>query len=247
MMATRKQDDLVCFANKSLLPNAALPRVYILSTIRLLREGLVRALSRHSSIEVIGASDAAVLNEIVETRPDVLLLDISNAATLEWSTSLFRAMPDVKIVALGVAEVEQVVLACARAGVSGFVYAQGSVNDVVAAVHSAVRGELVCSPQTAGMLLNRISSLASTSNTASDDALTPREREVMNFVNEGLSNKQIASLLGIGNATVKNHVHSILGKLGVSRRGEAAARLRHHRPWARASAGAGDHRPNHKV
>src|SRR4051812_21372630 len=168
-MATRKRDDLVCFASKCSLPGATPPRVYVLSTIRLLREGLVRALSRQSSIKVVGASDAVVLNEMVESRPDVLLLDISNATTLEWSTSLFRIMPDVKIVALGVAEVEQVVLACARAGFSGFVYARGSANDVVAAVHSAVRGELACSPRTAGMLLNRISSLAEAANGASGD------------------------------------------------------------------------------
>src|SRR4051812_30235791 len=201
-MATRKRDDLACFASKCSPPGATLPRVYVLSTIRLLREGLVRALSRQSSIKVVGASDAVVLNEIVESRPDVLLLDISNAAALEWSTSLLRIMPEVKIVALGVAEVEPVVLACARAGVSGFVYAQGSANDVVAAVHSAVRGELVCSPRTAGMLLNRISRQAGTPSDSSD-ALTPREQEVMTLVTEGLSNKQIAGLLGIRDATVK--------------------------------------------
>ncbi len=244
-MATRKQDDQVCFANKCSAPSASPPRVFVLSTIRLLREGLVRALSRQSSIKVVGASDMTVLNEIVESHPDVLLLDISNSATLEWLTSIFRIMPDVKIVAVGVAEVEQVVLACAKAGVSGFVYAQGSANDVVAAVHSAVRGELVCSPRTAGMLLNRINSLAATANGASGDALTPREREVLNFVNEGLSNKQIASLLGIREATVKNHVHSILGKLRVSRRGEAAAQLRHHRPRTRPPAGSNGHGLDH--
>ena len=237
-MATRKQGELDCFANKCSPPSTKPPRVYVLSAIRLLREGLVRALSRQAGVEVVGASDAAVLDEIVESRPDVLLLDISNSAALESSTSLYRIMPDVKIVALGVAEVEPVVLACAKAGVSGFVYAQGSVNDVVAAVHSAVRGELVCSPRTAGMLLNRISNLARAANHATGETLTPREQEVMTLVTEGLSNKQIAGQLGIRDATVKNHVHSILGKLRVSRRGEAAARLSRHRPRAAPPAGA---------
>jgi two-component system nitrate/nitrite response regulator NarL len=246
-MATRKRDDLACFANTSSPPTATLPRVYVLSAIRLLREGLVRALSRQSTIKVVGASDAVVLNEIVESRPDVMLLDISNVAALEWSASLLGILPDVKIVALGVAEVEQVVLACAKAGVSGFVYAQGSANDVVAAVHSAVRGELACSPRTAGMLLNRLSSLAGTANGASGDALTPREQEVMTLVTEGLSNKQIATLLGIRDATVKNHVHSILGKLRVRRRGEAAARLRHHRPRATPPAGSNGRGMDHMV
>ena len=246
-MATRKQGDLDCFGNKCSLPSIKPPRVYVLSTIRLLREGLVRALSRQASVNVVGASDAAVLGEILESRPDVLLLDISNSAALEWSTSLVRVIPNVKIVALCVAEVEQVVLACAKAGVSGFVYAQGSANDVVAAVHSAVRGELVCSPRTAGMLLNRISSLAGTADGKWDDSLTPREQEVMTLVTEGLSNKQIASLLGIRDATVKNHVHSILAKLRVSRRGEAAAQLRRHRPRAGPQAGSNGHGVDHLI
>ncbi len=229
-MAT-KEDDHVgsCLENRSLGGAAAPPRVFILSNVRLLREGLVLALSHQAGIEVVGSSDATLLNEVADSRPDVVLLDVSSPAILESATFLRRLIPDVKIVALGVAEVEQVVLACAQAGVSGFVYAHGSANDVAAAVHSAVRGELVCSPRTAGMLLDRISSLVGPANGASDNALTAREQEVMRFVNEGLSNKQIATLLGIRDATVKNHVHSILGKLRVRRRGEAAARLRQHR------------------
>ena len=136
-------------------------------------------------------------------------------------------MPDVKIVALGVAEVEQVVMACAKAGVSGFVAPSGSVKDVVAAVHSAVRGELVCSPRMAAMLLNGVSALVARPLADVDnDTLTQREREIVLLMSEGLSNKQIARSLGIQNATVKNHVHSILSKFRVRRRGEVAAQLR---------------------
>jgi DNA-binding NarL/FixJ family response regulator len=136
-------------------------------------------------------------------------------------------MPDVKIVALGVAEVEQVVMACAKAGVSGFVAPSGSVKDVVAAVHSAVRGELVCSPRMAAMLLNGVSALVARPLADVDnDTLTQREREIVLLMSDGLSNKQIARSLGIQNATVKNHVHSILSKFRVRRRGEVAAQLR---------------------
>jgi DNA-binding NarL/FixJ family response regulator len=229
-MATRKDDNGGShLENRSLRSATTPPRVFILSNIRLLREGLVLALSCQSSIEVVGSSCAAGLNEIADSCADVLLIDISSPAILESLVLLRRTVPHMKIVALGVAEIEQVVLTCAKAGVSGFVYSQDSANDAVSAVHSAVRGELVCSPRTAGMLLNRISSLAGPAGDASGEQLTPREQEVMSFVNEGLSNKQIATLLGIRDATVKNHVHSILSKLRVRRRGEAAARLRQHR------------------
>ena len=199
-----------------------------------MREGLAVLLSRQPSIQIVGSADEAVPpEEIAGQRPDVLLLDVSTPDTLEFAAILRGAMPGAKIVALGVTEVEQVVLACARVGVSGFVYAHGTVNDVVAAVQSAVRGELVCSPRTAGILLNRISSLAAPASLA-PEALTRREQEIMTFVNEGLSNKQIATRLGICDATVKNHVHSILGKLRVRRRGEAAAQLRQSRPRSEA-------------
>ena len=82
----------------------------------------------------------------LRTSPQWLLLDITGPGGLDSSLPIRDVMPDVKIVALGVAEVEQVVMACAKAGVSGFVAPSGSVKDVVAAVHSAVRGELVAPP-----------------------------------------------------------------------------------------------------
>jgi DNA-binding NarL/FixJ family response regulator len=87
-----------------------------------------------------------------------------------------------------------------------------------------MRGELVCSPRTAGMLLNHV---AKPSSGPDNDVLTPREREIVSLMSEGLSNKHIARQLGIQNATVKSHVHSILSKMHVRRRGEAAAQLLH--------------------
>ena len=82
------------------------------------------------------------------------------------------------------------------------------------------------------MLLNRINVMISApARSAWNDALTPREQEITSLMSEGLSNKQIARVLGICDATVKNHIHSILSKLGVRRRGEAAAQL--HRTGSR--------------
>ena len=207
------------------------PRVFVLSRMRLLRESVVAALAREATVQVVGASDLSVPPaEIAAFAPDAILLDICLPGVLETALPLRREMPEAKLVALGVAEDEPVVMACAHAGIAGFVHPQGSAHDVVQAVHSAVRGELVCSPRTAGILLSRVSAAAPATGPATDPAaqngLTPREQEILALLGEGLSNKQIARMLAIGNATVKNHVHSILGKLGVQRRGEAAARQR---------------------
>jgi len=204
------------------------PRVFILSDFRLLREGAALALSQQPSIQLIGSSDlSAPPRQIADLCPDVLLLDITVPGSLDVTPPIRDAMPAVKIVALGVVEVEQVVMACAKAGVSGFVAPDGSAKDVAAAVHAAVRGELVCSPRTAGMLLSRVSALAARPSADADpDMLTRREREIVLLMSEGSSNKEIARALGIQNATVKNHVHSILSKFGVCRRGEVVAQLR---------------------
>lgn len=209
----------------SFSPTPTRPRVFILSDFRLLRDGVAAALAEQPSVVVVGTADlSAQPCRIAELTPDALLLDITVPGSLDLSLPIREAMPSAKVVCLGVSETESVVMACARAGVSGFVAPNGSVKDVLAAVHSAVRGELVCSPRTAGILLNRVNALsASRAADGTSDALTQREREIARLVGEGLSNKQIGTTLGIQSATVKNHVHSVLGKLKMRRRIEIVA------------------------
>jgi two-component system nitrate/nitrite response regulator NarL len=204
------------------------PRLYILSDIRLLCEGIALALAQHPSVLVVGSSDLATEpTQIAGLRPDVLLLDIATPGGLGIAGPVRQILPDVKTVAIAVSDVEQEVITCAEAGVSGFVSRNGSAQDVVTAVHCAVRGELVCSPRTAALMFNRIAVLAAKQHgSANGHTLTRREHEIVSLLNEGLSNKEIARRLRIQNATVKNHVHSILGKMDVRRRGEVAWQFR---------------------
>ena len=201
------------------------PRVFVLSDFRLLRDGVALALRQQSSVELVGTGDISTpAQRIADTRPDVLLLDITLAGSLDASHAIREAMSGLKIVALGAAEVEFVLMECAKADVAGFVAPGGSVDDVVSAVHAAMRGELVCSPRAAGLLLSHVSALAARPpHNCNKDALTQREKEIAKLVGEGLSNKQIALALGIQSPTVKNHVHSILSKLNMQRRIEIAA------------------------
>jgi DNA-binding NarL/FixJ family response regulator len=175
----------------------------------------------------VGSSDLSVSPAwITQFRPDVLILDVARASSLEVCLPLRQALRDVKIVAFAVAEVDREVIACAEAGVSGFVSKRGSTQDLVAAVHRAVRDELLCSPRTASLLFNHIAVSPRRSTAAGDNNLTPREREIVALIEKGLSNKAIARLLRIQEATVKNHVHSILTKLQVRRRAEAVEHTR---------------------
>jgi two-component system, NarL family, nitrate/nitrite response regulator NarL len=204
------------------------PRLFVLTDIRLLREGLVLVLSQQSSVLVVGSSDLSTSpSDIAEARPDVVLLDITIPGSLDISLPIRRILPDVKIVAIAVAEIEKEIITCAEAGISGFVSRNGAAQDVVAAVHGALRGELICSPRTAALLVSRVAALSGKPQVAANShTLTRREREIVTLLSEGLSNKEIARALRIQDATVKNHVHNILSKMQVRRRGEVAAQVR---------------------
>jgi two-component system nitrate/nitrite response regulator NarL len=208
------------------IPNR--PRLFILSDVRLVPDGLMLALAQEPTVSVVGSSDPSESPaRIAEFSPDVLLLDVARPSSLQACLALRQVLQGVKIVAFAVAQVDRDVIACAEAGVSGFVSTRGSAADLVAAVHHAVRHELLCSPRTAALLFSRMAFLSTKQDPAADgDVLTRREHEIVALLEKGLSNKEIARFLRIGHATVKNHVHSVLTKLQVRRRGEAAAKIR---------------------
>jgi two-component system nitrate/nitrite response regulator NarL len=161
-----------------------------------------------------------------EAKPDVAVVDAAllNADVVR---ALLEQSPGTRIIAFGVADDWDDVQACAATGVAGFVTRNSSVADLVQAVHSARRGELICSPRIAALMFERMRTGENRSEPqVQERALTTREREICELLERGLSNKEIARRLFIEQATVKNHVHNILEKLQVTRRGEAAATLR---------------------
>jgi DNA-binding NarL/FixJ family response regulator len=165
---------------------------------------------------------------------DVIILEVAGPGSFGLAKSLSAQLPAVKIIAFAFSDVEQEVLACAAAGFAGYVARDGSEADLMAAVEDALRGELFCSPRTAGVLFRHVAALsAQSAPTTGRPGLTQRECEILALLGQGLSNKEIARAMRIGGATVKNHVHRILEKLQVRRRGEAAARfctLQHAEP-----------------
>src|SRR6266853_1916177 len=202
-------------------------RVLIAADIRLYREGLAQALSREGELTVVGTAEnrEATLLFVGELRPDVLLIDQAMPESLAAVRAIRVLAPDVKVVALAVPEVDQHVIACAEAGVVGYVPREAGVADLIATIHSVARGELLCSPRMAATLLRRVAALAGGEDASGETArLTPREHQILALVERGCSNKDIARELGIEVATAKNHIHNILEKLRVRRRGQAAAR-----------------------
>ncbi len=213
-------------------------RVLVASEIRLYRDGLVVTLDERDEIEVVGTASSAeeLLGAVSDCAPEVVLLHMEIPGSLASVSAVAQTYPEVNVVALGVPELEREVIACAEAGISGYVPRDGSVDDLVAVVTSAVRGELCCSPRIARELLRRVAVLAAECSGGEEELcrLTPREAEIAELIEQGLSNKEIALELAIEVSTVKNHVHSILDRLNVHRRGEAAARLRRILPPQRS-------------
>ncbi len=203
--------------------------VLIVSDIRLYREGLAQVLGGESLFRLTGTASSPddAMSRLHAYVPDLVLVDMAMAESAHLIRSIRALVPDIKVVALSVAETERDVCACAEAGVSGYVARNASLADLVATLESAARGEALCSPRMAATLIRRVAALARTQPAGSAQLrLTPRELEILHLLDGGLANKEIASRLGIEVATVKNHVHNILEKLQVHRRGEAAALAR---------------------
>jgi two-component system nitrate/nitrite response regulator NarL len=207
--------------------------VVVVDDMRLYGEALASLLGHETWIATVEtAADAdEALARLGVPSPVVVLLNMAMTRSMVILAALGRAAPHAGVIALGVSETEHDVIACAEAGVAGYLLRRESLDDLKAIVQSVARGETICSPQVAATLLRRVATLAAERQSATGRAqLTAREREVLELVDEGLSNRDIAMRLSIEVRTVKNHVHNILEKLKVHRRGEAAA-------WMRAADG----------
>jgi DNA-binding NarL/FixJ family response regulator len=203
-------------------------RVLIVADVGVHREALAESLGGDDSCDVVGvASPEEAVAAVEEVGPEVVLVDMPTPAGPNAVRTLVAATPEIKVVALGVPEVEPDVIAIAEAGASGYVAREGSMDDLVAVVECVARGECLLSPDMAAKLFRRVATLAREPRLEPiQDGLTARELDVLRLIDDGLSNKEIANALSIELPTVKNHVHSILEKFDVRRRTAAAARAR---------------------
>lgn len=202
--------------------------VLLVVNTRLYRDGLaaiLRSSKQFSTVTIASTLDDA-LTSVRSTQPDIVLVDMTTSVSLHVLRALTHVTPSLSVIALPV-ETDAEIIACAEAGAVGFLSPSASAVDLESTVASVARGELHCSPQTARRLLNRVTDLAGSKRIlAEHPILTRREKEVVDLIEAGFSNKEIAQRLFITVATAKNHVHNILEKLQLSRRGEVAARLR---------------------
>ena len=203
--------------------------VLVVAHVRLYREGLAAGLSGRTQLSVIatcgGRADA--LARLRDVGAEVAVVDMAMRESLELIGDLRRESAAMKILAFAVDEVTSDILDCAEAGATGYVTADASLDELVTAIECIAREELVCSPRIAATLFRQLSERTDRLVPGvATRTLTSRERQVLDCIRQGQSNKEIAHHLNIAEPTVKNHVHNLLEKLEVTTRAQAAARLK---------------------
>jgi DNA-binding NarL/FixJ family response regulator len=207
--------------------------VLLASEICLYREGLRRMLQEAEGIALVGiaASAEEAVDQACKLAPAVVLLDMGMAESFSATQHFATACKTSRVVVLGFPEAGAHAVAWSHAGVLGFVTRDGSISDLLDAIRAAARGEVCCSPR---FVSRYAAALAAGRPNIGLIGLTARELQIFRLVQQGLSNKMISRRLGIGLSTVKNHVHSILAKLGVHRRAEAISlHYQHENPVSR--------------
>ena len=225
-------------------------RVLIVSDVRVVQEGLHSVLSKRDDIEVVSTVDTLhARNQNTRLHPDVILFDAARQDSVELLRDLVASAPHTRVVAFGVKDTDEDILALAAAGTAGYICNGAESSDVVKVLERVMCDELLCSPRASASLYRRVALLSRTGNDCASAGnghiplvpLSPRELQIAHLIDSGLTNKQIGRELGIEGATVKNHVHNMCEKLDVHRRGEVAARVRAiSRAGARVSTSAPD-------
>lgn len=208
-------------------------RVFVLHSDRLLTEALEQSLADRPRVRLVGTAARRPARErLLGVRPDVVLIDGSRERqeALAAVRDLKESLPELGLLPFGLTDLEQV-LDFIEAGASGYVPARASLAELITIVEAVNRGEAPCSSAVAAGAVKRLLDLSrEVADRRPPSPLTPREEEVLKLVARGLCNKEIAGSLGIALPTVKNHVHGILEKTGVSSRREAVRRA-YERRW----------------
>lgn len=202
-------------------------RILLVDDHPMVLKGLRLFLSTREEIVILGEAQNGeeALEKVEELRPDVVLMDLMMPVMdgVEATRRIKATHPEVKVVVLTSFSDQDHVLPAIRAGAEGYQLKEIEAEELVATIRAAHQGMTQLHPQAAGHLVNQVASgAAAPGEKEGPEMLTPREREVLHRITEGKSNKEIASELVIAEKTVKTHVSSILNKLDLQDRTQAA-------------------------
>jgi two-component system, NarL family, response regulator DevR len=193
----------------------------------IVRQGLAALLGRRPEFQVV--AEAGTVAEAVAAarkfRPDLVVMDVRlpDGSGIEACREIRAEMPDTRVVMLTSYPDEDAVLSAIIAGASGYLLKQVRARDLVSALETVGRGESLLDPAVTGRVLERIRRIATADQPDELAQLTSQEQKILLLVAEGKTNKEIAADVFLSDKTVKNYVSSILAKLNLERRAQAAA------------------------
>ncbi len=195
-------------------------RIVIADDHAIVRQGLKVFLSFDVELEVVGeAVNGKQAIELARTlHPDIILMDLVMPVMggIEATTAIRRELPEIEIIALTSVLEDNTVVDAVRAGAIGYLLKDTQADDLTRAIKAAAAGQVQLSPQAAARLMREVRA------PESPETLTQRETDILKLIGKGLSNKEIAAELGIGEKTVRTHVSNVLAKLNVNSRTQAA-------------------------
>ena len=202
-------------------------RILIVDDHEVVRLGLKALLDHHAQFEVVGEAATAkeALEQVGRLHPDIVLMDIRLPGTsgIEACEEVIKQHPETRVVMLTSYAEDEMLFSAIRAGASGYILKQIASEDLVRALEAVGRGEALLDPAVTQRVFQEVRRAVKEEEASAFANLSQQERHVLLLVSEGKTNREIAKALFLGEGTVRNYVSSILSKLGVSNRAEAAA------------------------
>ncbi len=203
-------------------------RVLLVDDHEVVRLGLRALLERYpDEFQVVGeaASGREALNMVEQLQPDVVVMDIRlpGISGIEACEAIVHDHADIKVIMLTSYAEDEMLFSAIRAGAAGYVLKQIGSDDLVRALRAVGRGEALLDPAVTRRVFQEVRRAVREEEASAFAALSQQEKHVLLLVAEGKTNREIAKALYLGEGTVRNYVSSILSKLGVSNRAEAAA------------------------
>jgi DNA-binding NarL/FixJ family response regulator len=221
--------------NMSSDPTSGRPplRLLVVDDHEVVREGLVALLSRRDEFQVVAEAGtvAESLAAVRRFEPDLVVMDVRlpDGSGIEACREIRAEFPAIRIVMLTSYPDEEAVLSAILAGASGYLLKQIRGRDLVTALEAVGRGDSLLDPAVTERVLERVRRIANGDEKDELSDLTAQERKILRLVADGKTNKEIASEVFLSDKTVKNYVSSILSKLNLQRRAQAAAFVAKHR------------------